>query len=107
MTFTDTRLVPSPVTEALSVVTSLKVACTNGTSETVALGDGGTTPIPLKLALFNLQKYVKEEEFAVEFMLRGGMSDLVLLLQRTEHTLAGNSLAVSFRKVSPGKRSLQ
>ena len=91
----DGRLVPSPVTEALSVVTSLKVACSNGTNDTVALGDGGTTHIPLKLALFNLQKYVKEEEFSVEFMIRGGMNDLVQLLQRTENALSGNSLAVS------------
>ena len=58
---------------------------------------GGT---PLKLALFNLSKYIKEEDFAVEFMLRGGVKMLVDLVARVENPLSGNSLAVSSRIVA-------
>lgn len=50
--------------------------------------------LPLKLALFNFQKYIKEEEFAVEFMLKGGVRTLVRLLERSHGGLTGNSLAV-------------
>jgi len=77
------RLVPSPTTEALAVVTSLKVNSTRG-----SMG------LPLKLALFNLQKYAKEEDFAVEFMLKGGMRILVRLFDASAG-LSSNSLAVS------------
>lgn len=52
--------------------------------------------LPLKLALFNLQKYIKEEDFAVEFMLKGGVGLLVELVENEEpkSALTGNSLAV-------------
>jgi engulfment/cell motility protein 1 len=95
-----TRLVPSPTTEALAVVTSLKVSAQQPKLEsTPALKTQTQTEgmgIPLKLALFNLQKYIKEEDFAVEFMMRGGMRMLVRMLERDgEGGLAGNSLAVS------------
>lgn len=52
---------------------------------------------PLKLALFNLQKYIKEDDFAVEFMLKGGVALLVELVGREEgpNALTSNSLAVS------------
>ncbi len=49
----------------------------------------------LKLALFNLQKYVKEEEFASDFLLRGGVKLVVGLLEKKDKGLTGNSLAVS------------
>jgi hypothetical protein len=97
---TITRLVPSPTTEALAVVTSLKVSAQQPKLEsTPALNTHTQTDgmgIPLKLALFNLQKYIKEEDFAVEFMMRGGMRMLVRMLEQDgEGGLAGNSLAVS------------
>lgn len=50
--------------------------------------------MPLKLALFNLQKYIKEEEFASEFQLRGGVRTLFRLLERNDGGMTGNSLAV-------------
>lgn len=52
--------------------------------------------LPLKLALFNLQKYIKEEDFAVEFMLKGGVGLLVELVENEDPKaiLTGNSLAV-------------
>lgn len=53
------------------------------------------TDIPLKMALFTLQKHVKESDFAVEFMLKGGMSILVRIIERDAGGLNGNSLAVS------------
>lgn len=94
MTLTS-RLVASPATEALSVVTSLRAArnATLSTS-TAHHPDEQFNAMPLKLALFNLQKYVREEEFSVEFMMRGGVSDLVNLLTREETALSGNTLAV-------------
>jgi hypothetical protein len=57
--------------------------------------DGHTRDgISLKLALFNLQKYIKEEDFVVDFMLKGGVKMLVRLMEG-DSGLAGNSLAVS------------
>jgi len=50
---------------------------------------------PLKLALFNLSKYIKEEDFAVDFMLKGGMKALLNLLERRDDTFFGNTMAVS------------
>lgn len=97
------RLVAAPITEALAVVASLHTA-----KGKKADGDGanGATAIvlpnkaevlPLKLALFNLQKYIKEDDFAVEFMLKGGVSLLVELVEKDDPktALTGNSLAVS------------
>lgn len=56
--------------------------------------DTGT--LPAKLALFNLQKYIKEDDFAVEFMLKGGVKFLVdLITDEGPRILTGNSLAVS------------
>jgi hypothetical protein len=51
--------------------------------------------LSLKMALFNLQKFIKEGEFVVEFMLKGGLRLLIALLERTSGGLTGNSLAVS------------
>ncbi|WVF65412.1 hypothetical protein IAT40_000139 [Kwoniella sp. CBS 6097] len=94
------KLVPSPTTEALVVVHSLKAS-----TQRTSLGDStvnvpaSSDAIPLKLALFNLQKYIKEEDFAVEFMLKGGMKMLVRFLERTEGGLSGNSLAYALQGV--------
>ncbi|WVR08927.1 hypothetical protein IAU60_005986 [Kwoniella sp. DSM 27419] len=94
------KLVPSPTTEALVVVHSLKAAAARDT-----LGDGtikiaeSSDAIPLKLALFNLQKYIKEEDFAVEFILHNGVGMLVKLLERDEGGLTGNSLAYALQGI--------
>nr|XP_031861447.1 uncharacterized protein CI109_003051 [Kwoniella shandongensis]KAA5528519.1 hypothetical protein CI109_003051 [Kwoniella shandongensis] len=94
------KLVPSPATEALVVVSSLKAS-----AQRTSLGDSTVNipataeTIPLKLALFNLQKYIKEEDFAVEFMLKGGMRILVRFLERSEGGLTGNSLAYALQGV--------
>lgn len=58
--------------------------------------------LPLKLALFNLQKHVKEEDFAAEFLLKGGVRILVHLLERAEGGLSGNALAVCLRHYTCG-----
>jgi engulfment/cell motility protein 1 len=50
--------------------------------------------MPLKLALFNLQRYIGEDEFADEFVLRGGVKTIVRLVEKNEKGLAGNTLAV-------------
>ena len=86
---------PSPATEALAVAISLKDASQSPSAmdSTVVLTD--QQALPLKLALFNLSKYIKEEEFAVEFMGRGGTSTLVELLDNEQGGISGNSLAVS------------
>nr|ODO03704.1 hypothetical protein L204_00040 [Cryptococcus depauperatus CBS 7855] len=95
------KLCASPTTEALLVVASLKV------SQRFPTLDSPTTPssttsndhIPLKLALFNLQKYVKEEEFSIEFLFKGGMKTLIKLLEKDEGGLNGNSLAYALQGV--------
>ncbi|ORY33129.1 hypothetical protein BCR39DRAFT_521383 [Naematelia encephala] len=94
------KLVSSPTTEALAVVTSLNAPGTLRTSQdSNAVSPDQPAVLPLKLALFNLQKYIKEEDFAVEFMLRGGMKMLVKLLEQHEGGLSGNSLAYALQGV--------
>jgi len=44
---------------------------------------------PLKLSLFNLNRYIREEEFSHEFMLKGGMQLLVKLLSIHDHSGKG------------------
>lgn len=46
------------------------------------------------MAMFNVQKYVHETDFAVDFILKGGVRMLVQLLER-EPPLVSNSIAVS------------
>ncbi|KAK8844114.1 hypothetical protein IAR55_006908 [Kwoniella newhampshirensis] len=94
------KLAPSPATEALVVVFSLKASAQRSSlgDSTVNIPASAET-IPLKLALFNLQKYIKEEDFAVEFMLKGGMRILVRFLERKEGGLTGNSLAYALQGV--------
>jgi hypothetical protein len=92
----NVRLVLSPASEAVAAVTSLKYAEQNkshSNDSAIALGNN-VNVIPLKLALFNLSKYVKEDDFAVEFMIRGGTKVLVALLERGDRGLTGNTLAV-------------
>lgn len=91
-----TRLVPSPMTEALAVVSSLKSASSRQSLDRASTASvhSASEGLPLKLALFNFQKYVKEEDFAVEFMLKGGMKMLLKMLDVREGGLSGNSLAV-------------
>ena len=91
------------MTEALAVVDSLRAASqlptlTNESSltlNTVLMSNTDRKVLPLKMALFNLQKYTKEGEFVVEFMLKGGLKLLMALLERSSGGLTGNSLAVS------------
>lgn len=93
------------MTEALSVVDSLRAASqlpilTNESSLTLNTTLTSTTDrkvLPLKMALFNLQKYIKEGDFAVELMLKGGLRLLIALVERVSGGLTGNSLAVSCR----------
>jgi len=90
------------MTEALAVVDSLRAASqlptlTNESSltlNTVLISNTDRKVLPLKMALFNLQKYIKEGEFVVEFMLKGGLKLLMALMERSSGGLAGNSLAV-------------
>ena len=89
------RLVPSPMTEALTVVDSLKHSVKDDSPRGSEASNFDGHIIPLKLALFNLSKFVREEEFAVEFMIRGGVRLLIELLERKVGGLSGNSLAVS------------
>jgi engulfment/cell motility protein 1 len=78
------------------VVNSLKSAAQSIVPSSMAEPEiNEASVLPLKLAWFNLQKYIKEEDFAVEFMLRGGMRKLVILLEKEHGGLVGNSLAVS------------
>jgi hypothetical protein len=98
--------------EALAVVESLQAASSLSSlnESTMTLGLTGSTStsalpmngkekekrvLPLKMALFNLQKYIKEADFAVEFMLKGGLSTLVKLVERDIGGMGANSLAVS------------
>ena len=72
----------SPSLEALDTISALSYALQ-------PLSPIPTSPSkqiqpPLKLSLFKLQKYIKEEEFSHEFMLKGGMQLLVKLLSITD-----------------------
>ncbi len=53
--------------------------------------------VPLKLSLFHLQKFIREDEFAKEFLLRGGMRLLVelLLVRRDENEIMRGSFETS------------
>jgi hypothetical protein len=99
------RLATSPTTEALAVITSLKtylaqpqthrrIPSVDQSSINLSTDGHARDGISLKLALFNLQKYIKEEDFVVDFMLKGGVK-MLLRLMEGEGALTGNSLAVS------------
>ncbi|ODN81097.1 hypothetical protein L202_03192 [Cryptococcus amylolentus CBS 6039] len=102
------KLCAAPTTEALIVVSSLKSAIRRDSlPESTFSHTPSHTPspsnldtIPLKLALFNLQKFVKEEDFSVEFLLIGGMRILIRLLGKEETGLVtGNSLAYALQGI--------
>jgi hypothetical protein len=49
-----------------------------------------------RLCLFNLQRYIKEEQFVMEFLQRDGLRELSEVIAVT----SGNVLAVSTRRIS-------
>ncbi|WVQ73600.1 hypothetical protein IAR50_003179 [Cryptococcus sp. DSM 104548] len=95
------KLCASPTTEALIVVASLKASIRRDSLPESTSGQSASSidVIPLKLALFNLQKFVKEEDFSVEFLLKGGMKILIRLLEKDESGLTGNSLAYALQGI--------
>lgn len=83
------------MTEALAVIASLSYnASRNSLNDSTTSLAAGSDIIPLKLALFNLSKFIKEQDFAVELMDRGGDGLLIDLIERPDGGLTGNSLAV-------------
>lgn len=68
------RLTSAPLLEAMETIDKLQ------------LRDEKT----LRLCLFNLQKYIKEEQFATEFLQRDGLHELCQVIV----TASGNTLAV-------------
>lgn len=68
------RLVSSPAAEATEIVDKL----------------AGTQDNSLRLTLFSLQKFIKEELFVQEFLKLGGLAELLAIIE-TSH---GNTLAV-------------
>ncbi|ODO06045.1 hypothetical protein L198_01274 [Cryptococcus wingfieldii CBS 7118] len=100
------KLCAAPTTEALIVVSSLKSAIRRDSvpestsSHTPSPSLSNLDTIPLKLALFNLQKFVREEDFSFEFLLKGGMKILIRLLEQEETGLVtGNSLAYALQGI--------
>jgi engulfment/cell motility protein 1 len=106
------RLAPSPTTEALAVISSLKLylaqphqnshqrlLSADQSSINLSTDSHGRDGISLKLALFNLQKYIKEEDFVIDFMLKGGVKMLVRLMEG-DSGLSGNSLAVRAKRTN-------
>ena len=75
------RLVNAPKLEAIEVVERLS---TNDNENSAAA--------PLRMTLFNLAKYIKEEQFATEFLQRDGLAELVNIINISH----GNMLAVRF-----------
>ena len=69
------RLTSAPLLEAMETIDKLQ------------LRDEKT----LRLCLFNLQKYIKEEQFATEFLARDGLKELCDIIV----SVGGNTLAVS------------
>lgn len=60
--------------------------------------------VPLKLAMFNVQKYIQEAEFAVDFMLKDGVRMLVGLMDGDRlppNTLAVRDLPLSMVNSTP------
>lgn len=91
--------------EALDTISALSYALQPKIP--IASSPSGSPQPPLKLVLFKLDKYIQEEEFSHEFMLKGGMQLLVRLLSEgpsqkrmesagsgIDAALSGNALAV-------------
>lgn len=95
----DDRLVAAPISEALAVVASLHAATGRSESTADLTLPSNVDILPTKLALFNLQKYIKEDDFAVEFMSKGGVKLLVEMIQKNEDCLTGNSLAYALQGI--------
>ena len=89
----------APITEALAVVASLTAASGRTESSMNIVLPDNTEILPPKLALFNLQKYIKEDDFAVEFMLKGGITLLVDLIEKGDSFLTGNTLAYALQGI--------
>jgi hypothetical protein len=87
------------VTEALAVVASLTAASGRTESTDNLVLPNNIEILSPKLALFNLQKYIKEDDFAVEFMLKGGVKLLVDLIQKDDSSLTGNTLAYALQGI--------
>ncbi|OXG40065.1 hypothetical protein C359_03987 [Cryptococcus neoformans Bt120] len=92
------KLCASPTTEALIVVASLKSTRRRSLAESTPDTPPAEDVLPLKLALFNFQKFVNEEEFTAEFLLKGGMRTLVKILE-FEGGLTGNALAYALQGI--------
>ncbi|ALO68970.1 hypothetical protein CNF00450 [Cryptococcus deneoformans JEC21] len=92
------KLCASPTTEALIVVASLKSTRRRSLAESTPDTPPAEDVLPLKLALFNFQKFVSEEEFTAEFLLKGGMRTLVKILE-SENGLTGNTLAYALQGI--------
>jgi hypothetical protein len=75
--------VPSPALEALDTISALSYALQP--LSPIPSSPRHQAQPPLKLSLFNLNKYIREEEFSHEFMLKGGMQLLVKLLSISDH----------------------
>ncbi|KAG9050422.1 hypothetical protein FS837_005495 [Tulasnella sp. UAMH 9824] len=71
------KLVNSPVVEAVDIMEKLS----------------GREDKSLKLALFSLQKYIQEDQFATEFLKRGGLAELLNVIAVTH----GNTLAYALK----------
>ena len=54
--------------------------------------------------MFNVQKYVKEQDFAVDFMLQDGVRMLVGLMDGDR--LASNTLAVGLGEITPNTENV-
>lgn len=77
------RVVASPALEALDTISAMSYALQPLSPILPASPTRQTRP-GLKLSLFKLHSYIKEEEFSHEFMLKGGMQLLVKLLSVTD-----------------------
>jgi len=75
--------VPSPALEALDTISALSYALQP--LSPIPSSPRHQAQPPLKLSLFNLNKYIREEEFSHEFMVKGGMQLLVKLLSIPDH----------------------
>ncbi|KAG7530583.1 hypothetical protein FFLO_04946 [Filobasidium floriforme] len=81
----DLKVIASPALEALDTISAMSYAL-QPLSPILPASPTRQTQPGLKLSLFKLHSYIKEEEFSHEFMLKGGMQLLVKLLSVTDET---------------------
>jgi hypothetical protein len=79
------RVVASPALEALDTISAMSYAL-QPLSPILPASPTRQNQPGLKLSLFKLHSYIKEEEFSHEFMLKGGMQLLVKLLSVTDES---------------------